>query len=232
MTQSDITQTPTPQVDEGTPVKSKSVKRKTVAKKSQPRTLASMARQIQRDATKAAKAAKPRATHNYKIPVEPDVAKTLSALSAMSGYPIRYLHRIALANLISVYAPYYGLENWAAPEVRLPPPPLPTAAPVVAPEPFVYQPPQPNPYQPPHPQQPYTNPNVPHVLPNPPMWKPNPQWPDPLAKTWLNSEQQSLHQQPFPAPPTPPLQQPQLTPYQSEYGEIDGIPSETVPFRL
>lgn len=61
------------------------------------------------------------ARHTYKFTVDKPVADTLSKLSEVSGFSIQHLNRIAIAHLIKVYAPHFQLEEWAAPDVRMPP---------------------------------------------------------------------------------------------------------------
>lgn len=47
--------------------------------------------------------------HQYKITVERDMADTLAAISKASGISIRDMCRTALAHLIKIYAPHYGV---------------------------------------------------------------------------------------------------------------------------
>ncbi|ETD73092.1 hypothetical protein V757_00355 [Pelistega indica] len=128
-------------------------------------------------------------THEYKVTVEKEVGNTLSELSEASGFSVRQLTRIALSHLIKIYAPHYGLENWAAPEVRLPPPVLSpnqtqTVVQPYTPQPQALPPNQPLPWTPPQPaKSPYSRPDPfgnhivtpytmqPDVTPPTPMWQ-------------------------------------------------------------
>ncbi|WP_147628821.1 hypothetical protein [Pelistega indica] len=59
--------------------------------------------------------------HVYKLPLEVEVAQTLSKLSDTSGYPVRVIMRLAIDHLINVWAPHYGIDNAVTTGVKLPP---------------------------------------------------------------------------------------------------------------
>lgn len=202
MAHTDTKDTPTPQVDEGVAKKTKATSKKSAGKNPKPLTLKDAVeaeKLLERKATR-----KSRATHAYKIPVEPEVAATLSALAQASGFSIRQLYRIAISHLIKVYSPHYGLPEWHAPEVKMPPPMLATKA--VQQEAAT---PMPAPFFPANgfPRPGSTDPyKTPEGYPPPPHIR----W----GTVHLEDEA---------------TQQP-LTPYSS--GELNGIPYEEVPFKF
>lgn len=200
--------TPTPQVDEGSVAKAKPQSQKSAGKKSKPFSLQEAMQAKERLERKASR--KSRATHAYKITVEPEVAETLATLSRVSGFSIRQLYRIAIAHLINEYAYHYGLQQWFAPEVTLPPPTLSSTIPQAAPMQSPYFPSggYPTPGEPvtppPYPQQVQPAQHVPQGYPLP----------------------QHVHEQPY--IPNVPVQPSAYRPPT----EINGIPFEAVPFKF